>query len=211
MEYLCWPNDPTIPIAVDASVVINLNATERPSTIFRSIPYPIVVVEQVALELEAGKRHGRNDHDGLDALVARSDIDRVRLGSCGLRDFFGLVSGPAVQTLDDGEAATIAYALAHNAIALIDERKATKLCAERFKSLLTGCTVDVLLHPEVEKALGRNGLTEAVFNALYFGRMRVPDNHVDWVVNMIGPELAEKCVSLPKSVRCCWGPRKFVT
>lgn len=37
--------------------------------------------------------------------------------------FTNLVSSPAVETLDDGEAATIAYALDQSATALIDERK----------------------------------------------------------------------------------------
>ena len=98
--------------------------------------------------------------------------------------------------------ATIAYALEHNAMALIDERKANRLCSERFNALHTGCTVDVLMHAAIETALGRIGLAEAVFNALYYGRMRVPaGRHVDWVVNLIGPERAGQCASLPRSVR----------
>ena len=202
MECRRWLNDATVLVAIDASVVINLNATRCPRTILGILPNRFVVVDHVVRELESGRQNGRNDADGLHELVASGEIEIVRLGDFGLRYFTELVSGSAEQTLDDGEAATIAFALEQSVIAVIDERKATKLCAEHYSSLRTGCTVDILLHPEVEKTLGRNGLAKAVFNALYFGRMRVPDSHVDWVFDLIGPKLAEKCVSLPKSVRC---------
>jgi len=118
-----------------------------------------------------------------------------------MRQFAGLVSGLAADTLDDGEAATIAYALEHSASALIDERKAIKICAERFGALSTGCSVDLLAHSEIETALGPTGLAEGVFNALYYGRMRVPAEHVSWVVNLLGHDRIKKCVSLPRSIR----------
>ena len=139
--------------------------------------------------------------DSFDELVAAGQVQIVRLSNHGIQHFRNLVLGPAAQTLDDGEAATIAYALEHNAVALIDERKANRICSKRFNTLHLGCTVDVLMHAAIEAALGRIGLAEAVFNALYNGRMRVPACHVGWVVNLIGSERAEQCASLPRSVR----------
>jgi predicted nucleic acid-binding protein len=52
-----------------------------------------------------------------------------------------LVIGHATETLDDGEAATISYALEHKGLALIDDRK----CAERFPSLNTPARRDDVL------------------------------------------------------------------
>lgn len=201
MECQSSLNDPTTLIVADTSVAINLNATGFAASILEALPTRFAVVEEVALELENGRRHGRNDADALNTLVAAGCIDIVRLGTPGLEYFSSLVSGSAAETLDDGEAATIAYALEHEATALIDERKANRICAERYDALVTGCTIDVLSHGGVGAALGHSRLADGVFNALYRGRMRVPAKHLNWVVNLIGPDRAAQCASLPRSVR----------
>ena len=194
-------NDPAVPVVADTSVVINLNATGVAQAILDALPNPFIVVEEVAIELERGRRNGRKATDGLNALIAAGQVEVVRLGSDGRRYFSGLVSGPATDTLDDGEAATVAYALEHSATALIDERKANKICAKRFGQLATACTVDVLAHSQIESALGRMNLAEGVFNALYYGRMRVPPGRVGWVANLVGQDRMKKCVSLPRAIR----------
>ena len=194
-------NDPIVPVVADTSVVINLNATGFAQTILDALPNPFVVVDEVAIELERGRRSGRKATDGLNALIVAEQVEIVQLGNDGIRHFAGLVSGPAADTLDDGEAATIAYALEHSATALIDERKANKICAERFGALSTGCTIDLLAHSEIESALGRASLVEGVFNALYYGRMRVPTGQMGWVVDLVGRERVKKCPSLPSSIR----------
>jgi len=201
MECRSCLNDPAALIVADASVAINLNATGFAAPILDALPNRFAVVEEVALELADGRPRGRTDADELDALAAAGRVDIVRLDNPAVEHFTALVSGPAAETLDDGEAATISYAVEHRATALIDERKANRICAERFGALTTGCTVDLLAHETIESALGRNGLADAVFNALYRGRMRVPAPHVDWVVTLIGPNRAAQCVSLPGSVR----------
>ena len=201
MECRSCLNDPTSLVVADASVVINLNATGFAVSILDAMPNRFAVVEEVVLELKGGRRLGRNDADVLNTLVSGDRVDIVRLGNPAIEHFMALVSGSAEETLDDGEAATIAYGLEHGATVLIDERKANRICEERFAALKTGCTVDLLIHDAIEATLGRNGLADAVFNALYQGRMRVPVQHMDWVVNLIGSERAAQCASLPKSVR----------
>ncbi len=201
MECRSCLNDPAALVVADASVAINLNATGFADSILDALPNRFVVVEEVALELENRQRHGRNDADALNTLVAADRVDIVRLGNLAKEYFTVLVSGPTVETLDDGEAATIGFALEQSATALFDERKARRLCAERFGALAIGCTVDLLTHDRIELALGHNKLVEAVFNALKHGRMRVLPQHVDWVVDLIGPERAAQCASLPRSVR----------
>ena len=201
MECPSCLNDPAVPVVADTSVVINLNATGFAQAILDALPNPFIVVEEVAIELESGRRNGRKATDGLNALIAAGQVEVVRLGSDGMRHFSGLVSGSAADTLDDGEAATIAYALEHRATALIDERKANKICAKRFGQLFTGCTVDLLVHSEIEAALGRVCIAEAVFNALVHGKMRVPAEYLGWVTNLVGQDRMKQCVSLPRSIR----------
>ena len=195
--------DPTVPVIADTSVVINLHATGCAETILEALPNRFFVVSQVLDELETDRRTGRNDAGAIAASVASGRITVVQLGDAGRGYFLDLVSGSATRTLDDGEAATIASALERepHGIPLIDERKANRVCAERFAGLATGSTVDVLAQDSVRAALGHNRLAEATFNALYAGRMRVLPHHAEWVVNLIGPQRAAQCPSLPRSVR----------
>ncbi len=185
--------DRTVPVIADTSVVINLNATQCAETILEALPNPFLVVSEVVLELESGLQAGRNDAAALDGWHASGRAQIVPLGDTGTRHFFSLVSGPAAQTLDDGEAATIAHALETEppAIPLIDERKASRICADRFAHLVTGSTVDLLAQDDVQADLGSAQLADAAFNALLAGRMRVLPHHLNWVVNLIGLERAK--------------------
>jgi hypothetical protein len=115
--------------------------------------------------------------------------------------FESLVIGQGAATLDDGEAATIAYGAEKGAIALIDERKATRLCGERYPRLIIGNSIDVLGHSAVLAALGGEGTANAVFSALRFARMRVPSSALKWIVELIGPERAALCECLPRAFR----------
>lgn len=194
-------SDPNAELVADASTVINLIAAGCASTIAAVLPNRIVIVDVVPAELETGRRRGHPHADRLRVLIDGGAIDVVSLGDAGMRHFEDLVVGPAFMTLDDGEAATIAYAVEHAAVALIDERKAMRICGERFPALPIACTVDVLTHPNVERKLGHEGVAEAVFRALQDGRMRVLPHHLDYVVKLIGPVRAALCPSLPKSAR----------
>jgi predicted nucleic acid-binding protein len=155
----------------------------------------------VPQELEGGRHRERQDADLLDDLVRSKLVEIVSLDQAAEGYFEELVIGDAKTTLDDGEGATIAYAASQNGVAVIDESKARRICAQRFPKLQLACTVDIFRHPEVRKALDNDGLADAVFNALYHGRMRVFPDHVDWVMALIGIDRAEQCTSLPRSVR----------
>ena len=110
-----------------------------------------------------------------------------------------------MKTLDDGEAATIAHALWRDAVALIDERKARRICAERFPRLRLASTVDVLLHSLVTDALGETGQRDAIFRALRDAKMQVvPPDRMQELVRRIGPVRAAACTSLPVWARTGW-------
>ena len=188
------------PVVVDTSVVINLNATGCAEAILRALPNRCVVVEDVLLELQMGRQTGRGDADALAVLIEQQLVERAQLRNTGIFHFQRLVSGSAAETLDDGEAATIACAIEQGAVALVDERKAIRICAERFPNLPIGCTVDVLAQRHVQAALGHR-LADAVFHALDRGRMRVPDSYGQWVVDLIGKERAAESRSLSRRLR----------
>jgi len=201
MVSLTCLTDPAALLVADASTVINLNASGCAKEIVKALPNRVAVTHIVPGELDSGRSHGRRDAALLEELVVAGLVDIVQLEEEAERHFEQLVIGPAAMTLDDGEAATIAYAVSRSAVAIIDERKATRICGERFPALRIGSTVDLFAHEHVQERLGAALLAEAVFNALHRGRMRVLTHHIDWVVGLIGKDRAALCVSLPSAVR----------
>ena len=193
-------DDRAATVVADTSVIINLNATGCAEAILRALPNRCLVVEDVSLELQIGRKTGRTDADALAVLIERQLVEQTLLGDTGTSHFATLVSGSAAETVDDGEAATIACAIERSAVALVDERKAVRICAERFPNLTVGCTVDLLAQRDVQAALGTL-LADVVLNALAHGRMRVPERYGQWVVDLIGKERAAMCRSLAKRFR----------
>ena len=188
-------------LVLDTSTIINLCATNRAAEIIGALPSKVVIEKTVMEELEVGRLRGRSDADTIEQLTATGVIEMVRLGPAGLDHFETLISGPAIDTLDDGEAATIALAVEIGAVPVIDERKAHRICREQFPLLQAASTLELLAHPNAETALGLSELADAVFQALISARMRVLTEHMDWVLGLIGPQRASQCLSLPRKVR----------
>jgi predicted nucleic acid-binding protein len=200
--------DPPPGLVADASAVINLIASGVARLIAESFPVRLRVVSAVASELAVGTTRGWNSSERLATLVDSGSVEIVELEDSSHECFESLVMGTAVDTLDDGEAATIAYARATGTAALIDERKARRICAARFPELFVHTTVDLLTSAYVAKMLGQAGVGDAVFNALSAGRMRVPAADYQRVVTIIGAERAKLCTSLPDHIR--YPHKKFV-
>jgi predicted nucleic acid-binding protein len=197
--------EPSALLVVDASGVISLNATGCAATIIRALSQRIVVTEAVQAELASGRSSGRRDADFLKDLVEGGLVEVTGLGEAGLAHFETLVAGPAIDTLDDGEAASIACAAERQGAVILDDAKAIRICAREFPGIRIGCTVDLLSHPCLAKTLSRSDLAEAVFQALQQGRMRVFSKYLNWVTELIGMERAALCRSLPASVRQALG------
>ena len=178
-----------------------MNSSGFFSEILTALPNRFAVVEEVKYELENGRRNGHRDANALARMIAEGAISIVDLGESGQNHFLNMVSGPASETLDDGEAATIAYALERSAVPVIDERKANRICDMRYTALRKACTTDLFFHEAALSSLGQDQIANAVFNALYHGRMRVLDHHQANVIELIGPERAAQCNSLPKAIR----------
>ncbi len=193
--------DPRPVLVADASVVINLNATGCARAIITAFPNRWAVTANALAELVGGMRNGHDDARALQTLIDAGVIDLVGLGDNGGRVYEALIDGSALRTLDDGEAATIGYAHEVGGIALIDERKAMNLCADRFPDMLVVSTVQLLLHEAVVRALGQRGHVDAVLGALQKARMRVPPDRISQVVAVIGEKSAASCLSLPKAAR----------
>jgi predicted nucleic acid-binding protein len=187
-------------MVADASVWINLTATGGAHRILQAIARPLAITDVALGELEQGRLKGRRTAGEVSALIRVGLIEVVPLTVEDERLFLSLVGGTASETLDDGEAATLACAVRLGACAVIDERKATNLAARRLEALELCSTCDLLLGPNVREALGPTGLANALFLALTGARMRVPDVHATTVVELLG-DRAAYCNSIPARFR----------
>ena len=187
-------------MVADASVWINLVATGGAHRILKALPRPLAITDVALAELERGRPKGRQAADQVAALLHMKLMQVVPLAAEDEAIFLSLVAGTASETLDDGEAATLACAVRLGACAVVDERKATSLAGRRFAGLNVCCTCDLLLGPDVRNAFGSAALADAVFAALTDARMRVPNGHAVDIVNLLG-DRAASCLSIPARFR----------
>jgi predicted nucleic acid-binding protein len=185
----------------DASVWINLAATGRAVDHLRTLARPMLITSAALAELDRGRPKGRQTADEVAALVHIGLVNVVSIPTSQEDLFLSLVAGSAVETLDDGEAATLAYAHEGFASPIIDERKATDLSSRRFPHLRLSTTTDFLLSDSMFEALGRSAVADSVLKALQLARMRVPDSRMADVVALIGLDNARQCPSLPATIR----------
>jgi predicted nucleic acid-binding protein len=198
MSLSAFPADPDAALIADASVVIGLNASGQARRVIELIERRVIVPDNAGNELAIGARFGHDDGAQLDALVAAGLVERLPLEREAVTTYTALIDSTYGETLDDGEAATIALAVQQGAVAVLDEKKARRMCRQHFPHVVQGCTAQWLLGVA---ALGGAAHAEAMVNALRKGRMRVPPEFLDAVVALIGLEAAATCPSLPRLAR----------
>ncbi len=202
MPFASCLNQSSAPLLLDASVLLNVNSTGIAKQIFRAVPNKIIVTVAVMTELERGAQlRGYQDASQLGSLISDQTIDLVDLSEKAMGTYYDLIAGPSVDTLDDGEAATVAFANEHPVWAVIDERKALRICRDSFPGVRTASSIDLFSHTGLTTALPHDALANAVFAALSKARMRVRHEEREWVVQLIGRTRANQCPSLPKP-RC---------
>lgn len=138
-------------LVTDASAIINLNGSGVAKQILQLVPHPVLVVRQAVNELENGRKRGHGDADRLARLIEHGLVEVRDLGDLGSGIYESLVAGVASQTLDDGEAASIALGIEAKGIVVIDDRKAITICGSRFPSLEVVSTSGLLLYEQVRK------------------------------------------------------------
>jgi predicted nucleic acid-binding protein len=198
MSLSAFPADPNAALIADASVVIGLNASGHSRRIIELTRRQVIVPDNACNELAIGARFGHDDGEQLNMLVTAGLVESAALEGTALTIYEALIDGTYGETLDDGEAATIAIAVQRGGVAVLDERRARRMCGQHFPNVVQGCTAQWLLGAA---ALGRTAHAEAMINALRKGRMRVPLEFLDAVVNLIGVDAAVMCPSLPHLAR----------
>lgn len=193
-----WPSGLLV---ADASVWINLVAGARAADVIRVLAMRPQIPRIALNELERGRDKGRRTAAALADLIKDGLVEVAELPLEAEGTYLNLVAGSVSQTLDDGEAATLALALQVGAVAIIDERKAINLARDRFPALQIISTTELLLSDVVRSVFSDEELGNILFRALREARMRVPEHLLEAVCACVGLERAAGCVSLPARAR----------
>ena len=196
MKYSSSLTNSLTPLVLDTSVLINLHASRQGSRILDSLPNEILVPEIVATELEHETSKTQGQHRFVQDLISARKVRVAALSEPEHQVFGRLVSGS--QSLGDGEAATIAIAALRILLPVIDERRGRLQAQAHCSGKCPGWSLDVFRHPVVVAALGTSCASDALYIALRDGRMRIHEDHCDYVVSLIGVQHALECKSLPR-------------
>jgi hypothetical protein len=185
-------------LVLDASVLINLLGTGAAMPILGCLPNAILIEERALSEVQRHPLPGGNLQAEITALLECGLLEKRTMTQRAVDLFMELTSDDLMGGLDDGEAATIAYAItiSENAYAVIDERKAARLFSSRWPRRSLVDTVTLLAQPNCRSHLGPQMLADACFSALAYAKMRVNREAITWVIEMIGHERARQCPSL---------------
>lgn len=183
------------PLIFDTSVLINLNACAYGERILTAVPNRIIVPQVVAgeLEHETSRKHGQ--HEFLHGLITGTMVTLEKMTDGEKVLFANLVSGSP--SLGDGEAATIAISAERQLLPLIDDRKARTLAIDVLRGQEPSWSLDLFRHESVISALGDTSAVDALYRALRDGRMRIPIESTENIVDLLGSERARECTCLP--------------
>lgn len=185
-------------IVLDTSAVINIGRCGMGAEILQVIPNRFLVPDSVEFELRIGAAAGKPDHERLKGFIAAGLVEMCELGPAAESVFEQLTLGPGVQTIDDGEAATIALAVERRCYGIVDERKGNRVAANLYPSLERGTSADIFGHSEVFAMLGPARAADGLFAALRDANMSILDHQLAWAVRLIGKERAAQCKSIAK-------------
>lgn len=189
-------------VCLDASVAINILATGYAEEILTSHSFDFCIEEMAHNEVERHPIDGESANLHLGALRSSGVLAVDRISGSAQSEFVALVGGGLSGGLGDGEAATLALANEVRGIAAIDDQKALKIAEDRYveSPIVIVSTLDLLARQEVESQCSEC-LSEAITNALFRARMRVPARYEVWVRDHVGIEKFRSCSSIRLAAR----------
>ncbi|OQW90796.1 MAG: hypothetical protein BWK78_06175 [Thiotrichaceae bacterium IS1] len=182
-------------LVIDTSVLINLIASDDITKILTGLSSEILITESVSRELKKHPKDGRECGPLLSSLIERGLLKPVKLLPNALELYLDLTF-----ELGDGEASVIAYTVTQNQCAVvIDERKARRICQERFQLSPILCTMDLFQEYFFRMKPNEQKFRQLLFNAVKIGRMRILiEEHEIWVQEILGTNLIQQCPSLKR-------------
>lgn len=183
-------------LIVDASVLINILGTGCPGAILKCL-CRVFAIDEIALrEVGIDPSTRRSSEEILATLQNQGLLEVIRMGYEEFDHFFRFTAANPPDDLDDGEATTLAHAACGQYVAVIDERKATRIASIHVPEIQVLNSIDLLAAPELLNQLGKDRMSDAVYRALRDARMRVPLGVRQWVADLLGHIRARECPSL---------------
>lgn len=192
-------NNLTPTIVLDASVVINILACGDAARLLKTLNRNVVLPKQVVDEIAREPVRHADDANSFPRLLQSGLLQPRELEDAQYLRFLDLVGAAAPDTLGDGEAATIVTAEQLQCMAIIDERKATRIARGRRSPHLTACTLDLYSCSQLASTYSKDDLAALVFNSMQHARMRIPVDRRHWVVDLIGEDNAKQCTCFSRS------------
>lgn len=192
-------NSLTQTIVLDSSVVINLLACGDAARFLERLDCKVVLPRQVVNEVRREPMQHPDSANSFPSLLQTGLLQLYELEDEHYLKFLDLVGAAAPDSLGDGEAATIAAAEHLQCVALIDERKATRIARSRRDRTLTACSIDLYAYCLGAAKYSKEEVASLVFNSMQHARMRIPQERKSWVLDLIGEERALQCTCFPKS------------
>jgi len=183
-------------LVLDASVVINLSASDIMADILKAIDCQILIPENVLSESLRNPATNAPIKAELENLNHQGLLDFCTLDSVSVNDFLELTGAAAPNDLHDGEAATIAIALGLKGRPVIDDRKAIRRCSELYPSLEVAHTIDFFCHSLVGQVLSLERLRQGLNRAFAHARMWLPNEYGNFVLKTIGNDNFYECRSI---------------
>ena len=184
-------------LVIDASVLINLLGSGAAEEVLTSLPQEVLIEHRAFSEVVRDPSRNLPAQNQRDLLVQRRHLQVRELEGAAIECFLELVVHP--DGLDDGEAATIACAHDLGAVAVLDERKARRIIRERFPALAIMSTAGLFGRLLEQQRMSAERVRGLLLAALQRARMSVPPEDIDWVIELLGVELAEQCPSIRRS------------
>jgi len=184
-------------LVIDASVLINLLGCGATVEVLRLLPVAVLIEQRTLAEVLTDPGRNLPSREVRERLVQERHLHVRNLAGDAIECFLELVLEP--DGLDDGEAATIACALDTGATAVLDERKARRVVRERFPGLALTSTAGLFRSLLEQRRMDDERVRTLLLAALQRARMSVPMDEIDWVIGLLGAELAEQCPSIRRS------------
>lgn len=157
------------PLVLDASVAINLLATGEPWAILSALGYRALAPEQVLDEVVRCPITRRRYDEVKHPFKISPNVEVVALAGSEVDDFVAIA-----QSVGDGEAASIAVALARGLPLALDDRRARAVALARAPTARLLWTMDLLYDRALRAAYSEREIEDFIASAIKHARMHAP-------------------------------------
>lgn len=189
------PDEPTA-FVLDASVLISLLGSGAAERLLAALPGSVLMADRTFQEILRDPSNRIPAADVRQALAKTGLVEVRSLNADQTLLYLELTSASNLNRLDGGEAATVALAVGCGAIPVLDEKKGRRVYRSRFPGGPLESAAGLFRRLHEQERLPRNELRELLFQALRQARMHVAPEEKEWVIGILGLELAGQCSSL---------------